>query len=180
MGSGSTGGGALLVNGGTTHILNSTIAENSLSFSSSAGGGILTRQGTVELQNTILSRNTVGPFGRGPDCMGAVTSLGNNLIGDPTGCTITLQPTDLAGDPAHGPLDPGLGPFTDTGLPGGRYFPLLSTSPAIDAGNKAACPKRGQLGERRVGPCDIGAIEFQDEDDRPHGEDSVATAQEPQ
>jgi hypothetical protein len=162
-GVGFLGGGALLVNGGTTRIRNATIAENSVDTSNTRGGGILTLQGTVELQNTILAHNMVGPFGRGPDCLGPVVSLGHNLIGDPTGCTITLQPTDLAGDPDHGPLDPGLSSFTDTGLPGEAYFPLLSTSPAIDAGNKGACPKRDQLGERRHKPCDIGAIEFQGE-----------------
>src|SRR5262245_37796818 len=50
------------------------------------------------------------------DCTGLVTSLGNNLIGNPTftGCTITLQPTDLTGDP-------GLGTFTDNGTPGNGH-----------------------------------------------------------
>jgi hypothetical protein len=72
---------------------------------------------------------------------------------NPSGCTITLLLTDLIGDP-------GLGPFTDTREPGEGYFPLLSTSPAINTGNDAACPKTDQLGEKRVGPCDMGAIEF--------------------
>jgi hypothetical protein len=82
-----------------------------------------------------------------------VNSLGTNLIGDPTGCAITLLPTDLTGDP-------GLGDFTDDGTPGNGHFPLLPGSPAIDAGNDAFCPPTDQLGQRRVGPCDIGAIEF--------------------
>ncbi len=51
------------------------------------------------------------------DCFGPATSFGNNLIGDPSGCTMTLQPTDLTGDP-------GLGPFTDNGTPGNGHFPL--------------------------------------------------------
>jgi hypothetical protein len=85
--------------------------------------------------------------------------LGHNLIGDPTGCTITLQPSDLTGDP-------GFGPFTDNGRPGNGHFPLLPTSQAIDAGNDALCPRTDQLGRRRIGPCDIGAITFRDRDDR--------------
>ena len=93
-----------------------------------------------------------------------VTSLGNNLIGDPTGCTITLLPSDLTGDP-------GFGPFTDNGRPGNGHFPLLPTSQAIDAGNDAVCPRTDQLGQRRLGPCDIGAIAFRDRDDRHHEED---------
>ena len=66
------------------------------------------------LSNTILARNHSGRR----DCVGPVTSLGNNLLGDPTGCAITLRPTDLTGDP-------GLGDFTDNGTPGNDHFPLL-------------------------------------------------------
>jgi hypothetical protein len=115
----------------------------------------------VTLQNTLLASSVVGDTSS-PDCYGPITSLGYNLISDPSGCAIALQPTDLAGDPLNGPLDPGLGPLTDDGTPGNGHFPLLPTSPAIGAGNGAACPKRDQLGEKRNQPCDIGAIEFQE------------------
>ena len=87
------------------------------------------------------------------DCRGPVTSLGHNLIGNPAGCGIVLQPSDLTGDP-------GLGAFTDNGLPGNGHFPLLPTSPAVDAGDDAVCPRTDQIGEKRKGPCDIGAIGF--------------------
>jgi hypothetical protein len=80
--------------------------------------------------------------------------LGNNLIGDPTGCTIDLQPSDLTGDP-------GLGDFTDDGTPGNGHFPLLTGSPAIDAGNPDMCPATDQLGVPRVGGCDIGSVNFE-------------------
>jgi hypothetical protein len=50
----------------------------------------------------------------------------------------------------------------------------LPTSPAIDAGNDAVCPRWDQLGQRRVdipgvgtSRCDIGAIEFQPRDTTP-------------
>jgi hypothetical protein len=46
-------------------------------------------------------------------------------------------------------------------VPGQGYVPLLPTSPAIDAGPTHACPPTDQLGQPRVGPCDIGAVEFQ-------------------
>jgi hypothetical protein len=148
------GGGGLFITGGLTRLINVTITENQAPpFPRSAGGGgILGSGGTVSVQNTILARNTAG--NDSSDCVGTVTSQGNNLIGDPTGCTIPMQGTDLTGDP-------GLGAFTDDGTPGDGHFPLLPTSPAINAGNPAACPKQDQLGEPRVGPCDIGAIEFQ-------------------
>jgi len=40
----------------------------------------------------------------------------------------------------------------------------------IDAGNDAVCPSRDQIGQRRIGPCDIGAIEFRERDDCQHRE----------
>ena len=33
-------------------------------------------------------------------------------------------------------------------------------SPAVDAGDDAVCPRTDQIGGKRKGPCDIGAIEF--------------------
>jgi hypothetical protein len=160
--------------GGTLFLTNSTLADNR---AERGIGGIRSSGGTVLLLNTILAQNISR---LGPDCSGSITSLGNNLIGDPTGCTITLQPNDLTGAP-------GLDAFTDNGRPGNGHFPLLPTSQAIDAGNDAACPRRDQLGRRRVGPCDIGAIEFRERDDRQHDEeddepdaDPAAMAQESQ
>jgi hypothetical protein len=145
--------GGAIDNSGILTILNSTLANNS---ANDAGGG-LANSGTAYIQNTILALNTTS--GSGPDCadptaQGSIISGGNNLIGTVAGCPISLQSTDLTGDP-------GLGAFTDDGTPGNGHFPLLFTSPAIDAGNDAACPKKDQLGEKRVGICDIGAIEFQ-------------------
>ena len=84
---------------------------------------------------------------------GQATSQGHNLIGDPTGCNITLPTSDLTGDP-------GLGDFIDDGTPGRGYFPLLPASPVIETGDDATCPPTDQLGQPRVGHCDIGAIEF--------------------
>ena len=106
------------------------------------------------------------------DCSGVVTSLGHNLIGDPTGCTITLQSSDLTGAP-------GLATFTDNGRPGNGHFPLLPTSQAIDAGDDAVCPRTDQLGRRRIGPCDIGAIAFPGKGDHPHDEEDEHHDEDP-
>jgi hypothetical protein len=132
---------------GTARVTNSTIADNS-------APGIA--GGQYSLQNTILARN-FARFG-GPDCFASVTSLGNNVIGDPTNCNISVLSSDFIGDP-------GLGPFIDDGMPGNGHFPLLDTSPAIDAGNHDVCLNdpllaTDQIGNPRVGICDIGAIEF--------------------
>jgi hypothetical protein len=154
------GNGTALFNQGTVILTNSTLADNSAGGLSQGGSALFSAMGaTTILQNTILARNTGEPISH--DCGGPVISLGHNLIGDPTGCTIPLQPTDLTGDP-------GLDTFIDDGTPGNGHLPLLLTSQAIDAGNDAFCPPTDQLGESRVGPCDIGAIEFQGKPHKRH------------
>lgn len=89
-----------------------------------------------------------------PDCGGTITSLGHNILGDASGCSVTLAPTDRMGD---------------AGLATLRHhvIPLLRESAAIDAGDDSACPPRDQLGVRRrdgdrdgIIVCDIGAVEF--------------------
>ena len=112
-------------------------------------------------QNSIVARNTLGAMQQfASDCFGPITSLGNNVIGDTSDCAIDLASTDFVGDA-------GLGVFEDNGTPGNGHIPLLAESPAIDAGNRHACPRRDQLGNRRVDVdndhpviCDIGAVEF--------------------
>jgi hypothetical protein len=131
-------------NGGSALIINSTITGNS----GQTVGGI---SGNVGLQNTIVALN-LGGFRSPPDCDSG-TSYGNNLIGDTTGCAMTLQPSDLTGDP-------GLDAFSDDGTPGNGHHDLLPTSPAIGAGNDDVCPPRDQLGQPRYFSCDIGAIAF--------------------
>jgi hypothetical protein len=171
-----------IVNAGQLFIGNTTIADNQ-SINRKIGGIVSQAGSATVLLNTILARNTKTDSPGPPadvqpaDCSGMVTSLGTNVIGDPTGCTITLQPRDLTGDP-------GLDTFTDDGTPGNGHFPLLRTSQAIDAGNDAVCPRTDQLGQRRVdirrvgtSICDIGAIEFPGKHARPHDEDLAATGQ---
>jgi hypothetical protein len=171
-------------NGGILSLVNTTVAHNMVFATWVGNPGGLANFGSVVMQNTLLALNNEDlrppfPFPVPVDCDGVVTSLGHNLIGDPTGCTITLRPSDLTGDP-------GLATFTDDGAPGQGHFPLLPTSQAIDAGNNAVCSRRDQLGQRRINiprvgtsRCDIGAIEFRppDEEDDHHDRDLAATAQ---
>jgi hypothetical protein len=147
------GGGGFLNARGTAKFVNSTLSGNSAGAGIRGGGGGLWNFdfSSLELQNSMVALNNSGG---GPDCQGPVTSLGNNLIGDPANCGITLQNSDLTGLP-------GLGDFTDDGLPGHGHIPLLAGSQAINAGNKTSCPPRDQLNQQRVGICDIGAVEFQ-------------------
>jgi hypothetical protein len=163
------GGGGGIFNGfgfdglpGRISIINSTIRDNRTGpiFSSSQRGaaGIANDGGTVQIQNTVVAGNTQGPFAAtGPECSGTITSLGNNLVGDLSGCDINLQPSDLTGDPGLGSLVE----FGEDDSPGKAFYPVLAGSVLINRANPAACPEKDQLGNPRVGTCDIGAVEFQ-------------------
>ena len=149
-------GGAVFNRLGTVSLLNSTVAENISRF----GGALFNSDGLLRLQNTIVAKNIDTNFlANQPDCRGDIASLGNNIIGDVTGCNINLEPSDRVGDPGLGAL---VGDDDDT-IPGQTYYPLLAGSSAINAGNNKACPATDQLKNRRVGICDIGAIEFQNQ-----------------
>src|SRR5207249_2401233 len=111
------------------------------------GGGIAIQSpGNVSAANTILAKNTdQGPGSILPDCFGLISSLGYNLFGDPTGCTILGTTTGnlLFADPLLGPLQNNGGP-TFTRMPQQAImscsftYPYTCTvkqkpSPAVDA-----------------------------------------------
>jgi hypothetical protein len=177
---GNAGSSATFSNFGTAKVTNTTFARNE-NFGVFTGSAIALRDsGNMLLTNSTFSENSAPPgnfpypiisggsstfvgnviIARTPDeefvttCPGTVTSLGNNIFSDLSGCTVTLLPSDIIGDP-------GLGSFTDDGTPGNAHYPLLPGSLAIDAGNPALCTGKDQIGEPRRRTCDIGAIEFQ-------------------
>jgi len=177
--SGSGPGGGIFSQSGTLTLINSTVSNNRANGGGGGIAGTATLRGTVvtgnqansggglsaiaTMQNTIIAKNTAF---QGPDCSGSgITSLGHNIIGTTTGCSIALQSSDQVGDPL-------LGDFIDPGSPGNGRFSLRSDSPAIDAGDNAACAalSTDQLGQPRsvsgsvpldgLRICDIGAAEF--------------------
>ena len=103
------------------------------------------------LQNSIVSHDPADSSLQ--DCAGPIESLGNNLISDPYGCSITLQPGDLTGDA-------GLGALVNNGRAGRAHVRLRRTSQAIGAANDDTCPETDQIGRLRHPSCDIGAVEF--------------------
>ncbi len=146
------GGGAFL-NTSPVFITNTTIFSNSAEY----GGGLREFNSNVSLKNTIIAGNVAS--NSRPDCYGTFTSQGHNLIGDTSGCTIVPDPTTITGQ------DPLLGPLTDNGGSTPTHA-LLPGSPAINAGDNAACavaPVNGvdQRGVARPQgtTCDIGAFE---------------------
>jgi hypothetical protein len=151
------GGGGVANLGGFVSITNSTIRENQVI--EGPGGGIWNSGGTTRVENTIVAGNSFSSrfgFLAGPDCSGPIVSIGSNLFGDPSGCTVNLQPSDLTGDPVLGSL---VG-TEEEALPGQAYYAVLAGSPVINKGNPNACPQVDQLGNPRVGVCDIGTVEF--------------------
>ena len=114
------------------------------------------------MRNLILAGNTATLSS--PDCSGgafaSLVSAGNNLIGNTANCNFPAASTDLVDvDPKLSLL---MGP---SGTP--NYYPLITGSPAIDAGNPAGCTDQDanllttdQRGVARDSTCDIGAYEF--------------------
>lgn len=158
------GGG--IYNDGTLALTDSTLSGNSASVTGEGGGGGIfnatseLRPVVLRVANTLIAGNTTA--GSGPDINGAVTSLGYNLIGNPSGAS-GLIGTDLLG------VNPQLGPLQDNGGPV-PTMALLPDSPAIDAGSDAlAVDASGQAvptdqrGFARIAndTVDIGAFEVQ-------------------
>jgi len=124
---------------GSGKIIHSTISGiTRLPFATSDQVGLVAL-GEVELTNTIISNHS-------PDCEGAPTLVGTNLIADGT-CG------GSAGDPRLGPL------LNNGGLV--QTHALLPGSKAINTAVGAACSAPDQRGARRPqgARCDIGAFE---------------------
>ena len=125
----------------------------------------------MELYSTTIVTNTNGVF----SALGGKTRFRNSVLQNPgylncdgdgsahisddsrnfstdNSCPLPISQTGLG-------LDPQLGPLT-ADIPGSVFFyhMPLTGSPLIDAGHN--CPTRDQRGANRVGPCDIGAVEY--------------------
>jgi hypothetical protein len=143
-----------ILNFGTATISNSTIAGNSW-----LGIGNCASNCTATLQNSVAANNSSG------NCGGSITSNGYNLSSD-SSCNFSNT-----GDLNN--TDPKLGSLGNYGGPT-QTIPLLSGSPAIDAGNPNGCTdgyghllKTDQRGmprpdrQDKIG-CDMGAYELQE------------------
>jgi RHS repeat-associated protein/CSLREA domain-containing protein len=157
-----SGGGIRVTNTGTTNLLNVTITNNTADSDSNntgEGGGIFYSAGTVTFKNTIIAGNIdASTTTIRPDCSGTIQSLGHNLIGDKTGCTVTATTGDLFGASGSS-INPQLGPLQNNGG-NTMTHALLSGSPAIDSGDSSGCPIIDQRGFSRDAMCDMGAYEL--------------------
>jgi hypothetical protein len=167
---------------GTMTINNSTISGNR---TLGEGGGIWNYQDTITVNNSTISGNGASDGGGILALLGSTTTFQNSIVADsPSGgnCsgTMTSNGYNLSSDGTcnfngSGDLnntDPKLGQLRNYGGPT-QTIPLLSGSPAIDAGNPSGCTdgnghllKTDQRGKPRpdkedTGGCDMGAYERQ-------------------
>jgi hypothetical protein len=151
----AVGSGGGIYNLGTVTITNSTIAENSANGGN--GGGII--GGILRINNSTISQNGASQVcflgrcygGSGGGIWSAATTLQNsivahNLKGGNCSDTITSHGYNMSSDGTcnfHNSGDrnntnPMLGTLGNYGGPT-QTIPLLSGSPAIDAGNPSGC-----------------------------------------
>lgn len=140
------------------------------------GGGIAIGNGVLTVTNSIIAGNKTGS-GTFNDCHGHISVMRYSLLQTPTPDCTTID-TDTTGL-ITGTL-PALGLF---GFNGGDTptYPLLTGSPAVNAGNPAAknadvtnpsldpesCFADDQRGETRSDRCDMGAFEVIEEVQQP-------------
>lgn len=157
---GSSGGG-VFISGEQASFSFTTIVSNTANVSptdtpAGDGGGLAVADGEtgVTIGATIIAGN-VDTDGQAPNCAGAFTSQGSNLIGNPSGCTLSGE---TSGNQVN--LDPRTGPLQNNGGATPTHA-LLAGSPAIDAVTANTCPATDQRGNPRPQgvACDIGAFE---------------------
>ncbi len=161
-------GGGIFYVGVADQILtlrNVTITGNQ---ADNSGGGIYmdnTDGGQILMANSILAGNSAAD---GSDCYGPITSQGNNIIGETTGCTISSTVSDQLN------VDPDIAPLRYNGGPTYTHR-LYAGSPAIDGGNPDGCldqlgnplttDQRGFLrpldgNGDGISVCDVGSYEY--------------------
>lgn len=135
-------------------MINWTLTQNSVTGSTGSsndgqgiGGGMYPDiTATFNIGNTIVAGNTASTSS--PDASGTFTSQGHNLVGNgdnSTGFTGTGDQVGTTGSE----IDPKLGPLAYNGGPTQTHA-LLTSSPALDAGNNAFSDTAGLTTDQRA------------------------------
>lgn len=161
------GSGIAIGSNSSVNLSFSTIASNNFLVATGGIGGISGLRykaadgtGTVVLGSginaqtqTMLRACLFAADASAPQAAGVFIDLGHNISSD---ASFAFTPSS-----SFNGYDPLIGPLADNGGPT-RTMALLSGSPAIDAGDDAACPPTDQRGVPRPfgAHCDIGAFEL--------------------
>jgi predicted outer membrane repeat protein len=159
--------GAVTINGGgAVTLTNVTLTDNQESGITSwleedlplprivIGNSIIARNNPFDFSVvTTLEDGSIEPA----DTPFPLISAGHNLIGVGDDLEGLDGTSDRTGD-LTSPLDVKIGGLQPRD--GSYVHPLLSDSPAVDAGDTALCSEFDQLRAPRTGPCDIGALEL--------------------
>jgi uncharacterized repeat protein (TIGR01451 family) len=139
---GSSLGGALVILAGDLRLTNDTLANNLAAGGVNSnnqpgtngfGGALANTNGTVEMANTILAfNNAQNSFGTSSEIFGTINSSYHDLIDNASDIFGTFTPG--AGDQLG--VSPNIAPLGNYGGPT-QTMPLLSGSPAIDAGDNS-------------------------------------------
>jgi hypothetical protein len=120
--------------GGTAWLINTLIAQNTLTAGAGGSGG------QIRFTQGYASSGSAGGIGA-PDVFGSVNFSDHNLVGDGTGSNLSAGVNGNQVGTSASPINPLLGPLQDNGGPT-PTMALLPHSPAIDAGNSLprGCP----------------------------------------
>ena len=138
-----------------------TAALNNVTITGNLNGGIWSwPENSTTLRNSLVAGNLASD-GSSTDCYldDVLASQGYNLFGAAL-CTLTSATGDQIGAP-EAPINAQIGPFVQAI----GYRPLLSSSPAVNAGNPAGCMggdgllTTDQRGAPRARRADIGSYE---------------------
>jgi hypothetical protein len=157
-------GGAMAITLGNFDITNSVFAENHAAYQAGAlhGGGTANQ---IALSNTIFYNNTLNDQTLPSETKWQGFHTNRPMLdGGQNVQYPRLKPVfnnDVNNNITANPIysDPLLLPLADNGGPTFTRA-LQAGSPAVDAGNPAACPALDQRGYLRQGACDIGPYEL--------------------
>ena len=159
--------GGAIVNGGELSIVNSAFSGNK----ALSGGGILNFPvGELSIVNSTFIHNTA-EVGVGAifNYWGELSMVNSVIDGRRHACfshnRLKRNISNFIQDGSCSPAfsgDPKLGELVEPEDGSPAYFPLLASSPAIDAADDGYCPATDQIGTVRPqgAGCDIGAIEY--------------------
>jgi len=152
--------GAIINKGGSVTIASSTLAYSMFTLGTGSANVLFNNNGSMHVGNSVIFGD---PSASGSDCVGTITSDGNNAVRTGAGCNFAASGDRAVSDPQ---LQPAPGPESGfTNLPigaggVGRVYLPASTSPLVNQfhGSPQDADQRG-VRRNLAGWSDIGAVQ---------------------